>query len=81
MRALFALGANDSSFAALVPLTPSVANVTPPSASAPGPSLDSLFNPTSTIVSPNPSRISAALDNAESVQWAGLSAALDILSA
>jgi hypothetical protein len=82
--ALFALGANDSSFAALVPLTPSVANVTPPSVSAPGASLDSPFNSTSTSVSPvssNPVRISAALDNAESVQWAGLSAALDILSA
>jgi len=82
--ALSALGANDSSFAALVPLKPSVANVTPPSASAPGPSLDSPFNSKSTTVSPvssNPARISAALDNAESVQWAGLSAALDILSA
>ncbi len=77
-----ALDANNGSFQAPVPLTLSVANMTLPPASISRPSQDPAPDYLmSAAVSSLPARFNAALDTAESVQWAGLSVALDILSA
>lgn len=76
--------AGDTSSLAPVSLLSNLSNVAPPQASTAAPSLDSsLDNSTPPSVSPasNLASFNAALDKAESIQWAGLNAALDILGA
>jgi hypothetical protein len=78
-----ALIANDNPSPA-VPPTLNVTNSQSTHPYAPGPTLDFVSNPMSadlTEAASHLTRFSPALENAESVQWAGLSAALDILSA
>jgi hypothetical protein len=78
-----ALIANDNS-SPVRPPTLSVTNSQSTHPNAPGPTLDFSSNSMSAQLTEAASalaRFSGALDNAESIQWSGLSAALDTLSA